>query len=138
MAHYALLDENNIVTQVITGKNEDEQRDGVTVDWEEWYKDFFDVPGCKRTSYNTAQNVHALGGTPFRGNYAGIGMKYDSTNDVFVTAEPPFPGWVMDTDIWEYKSPIDKPADYDTVPYYWDVDAYAADNTTGWVAIVPE
>ena len=48
MAHYALLDENNIVTQVITGKDETDQRDGVDVNWEEWYKDFHSAIDCKR------------------------------------------------------------------------------------------
>ena len=45
MAHYALLDENNVVTQIITGKNEDEQRDGVDVNWEDWYKDYHGANG---------------------------------------------------------------------------------------------
>ena len=140
MAHYAILDENNIVVNVITGRDETDTIDGNEQNWEANYAAQLDVPieRCKRTSYNTYQNVHTNGGTPFRGNYAGIGMKYDSTNDVFVTAEAPFPGWVMDTDIWEYKAPVDKPADFDSKPYKWDADAYAADNTTGWVEIVPE
>ena len=59
MAHYAFLDENNIVTQVIVGKNEDEKRDGVEVDWEEWYGNFHGVT-CKRTSYNTVKNQQLI------------------------------------------------------------------------------
>jgi hypothetical protein len=96
MAHYALLDENNIVTQVITGKNENEKRDGVTVDWEEWYRDFHGAADCKRTSYNTRNNQHSEGGTPFRGNYAGQGMSYDPENDVFLDVKP-YPSWVIDS-----------------------------------------
>jgi hypothetical protein len=87
MAHYAILDENNIVVNVITGKDETDTIDGNEQNWEANYAAKFDVPTerCKRTSYNTFQNVHTNGGTPFRGNYAGIGMKYDSTNDVSIT-----------------------------------------------------
>ena len=43
---------------------------------------------CKRTSYNTYGNTHKDGGTPFRGNYAGVGMIYDEANDVFYLQEP--------------------------------------------------
>ena len=99
MAHYALLDENNVVIQVITGKNEDEQRDGVDVNWEEWYKDFHGVADCKRTSYNTVQNQHTNGETPFRGNYAGIGYTYDETNDVFI-APKPGDDYTLNTTTW--------------------------------------
>jgi hypothetical protein len=66
VAHYAYLDSDNIVTQVIVGKDEGE---GAT-DWEAYY-------GAVRTSYNTHGGVHANGGTPFRGNFAGIGYVYD-------------------------------------------------------------
>tara|TARA_Y100000114_G_C11675420_1_gene285937 strand:+ start:427 stop:813 length:387 start_codon:yes stop_codon:yes gene_type:complete len=117
MAHYALLDENNVVISVITGKNEDEQRDGVDVDWEEWYKDFHGVAGCKRTSYNTNANVHADGGTPFRGNYASEGGTYDTDNDVFLLTKP-YPSWVIDTSTWSWKAPVDMPDDGEE--YDWD------------------
>ena len=72
MAHYAFLDENNIVTEVITGRNEDEVVDGIS-DWETYYGK---IRGqrCVRTSYNN--NI--------RGLYAGIGYTYDEANDVFV------------------------------------------------------
>jgi hypothetical protein len=71
MAHYAFLDENNIVTDVITGKDENELLDGL--DPETWYGNFRGQV-CKRTSYHTHGNQHSLGGTPFRKNYAGVGM----------------------------------------------------------------
>ena len=87
MAHYALLDENNVVVQVIVGKNEDELRDNEVVDWEEWYGNFHNLT-CKRTSYNTYGGVHRLGDTQFRGNYAAIGYDYDSVNDVFIAPMP--------------------------------------------------
>jgi hypothetical protein len=68
MAHYAFLDENNIVTEVIVGKNEGE--DGI-----DWQSQYSAIRGqvCKRTSYNTHGGVHSGGGTPFRKNYAGLG-----------------------------------------------------------------
>jgi hypothetical protein len=72
MAHYAFLDENNIVTEVIVGRNEDEVVDGVS-DWEQWYGDFRGQR-CVRTSYNS--NI--------RGTYAGIGYTYDPVADEFV------------------------------------------------------
>jgi hypothetical protein len=76
MAHYAFLDENNIVTEVIPGRDEWEVVDGIT-DWEQAYSE---VRGqvCKRTSYNG--NI--------RFNYAGIGYTYDPIDDAFI---PPMP-----------------------------------------------
>lgn len=75
MAHYAFLDENNIVTEVITGKDETETIDGLTP--EEWYGNFRGQT-CVRTSYNAK----------IRFNYAGIGFTYDPIDDAFI---PPMP-----------------------------------------------
>jgi hypothetical protein len=72
MAHYAFLDENNIVTEVITGRNEWEEVNGIT-DWEQAYSEIRNQV-CKRTSYNG--NI--------RKNYAGIGMRYDEDRDAFI------------------------------------------------------
>jgi hypothetical protein len=71
MAHYAFLDKNNIVTEVITGIDETELIEGLST--EEWYGNFRGQK-CVRTSYNG--NI--------RGIYAGIGYSYDEVNDVFV------------------------------------------------------
>ena len=76
MAHYAFLDENNIVTEVITGRDEWEIIDGIT-DWEEAYSETRDQV-CKRTSYNG--NI--------RYNYAGIGYTYDPVDDAFIAPMP--------------------------------------------------
>lgn len=96
MAHYAFLDSNNVVTEVIVGKNEGE--DGI--DWEQWYGDFRGQV-CKRTSYNTIGNVHTNGGTPYRGNYAGIGYTYRSDIDAFVPPQP-YPSWTLDANfVWQ-------------------------------------
>ena len=65
-----------------------------------------------------------------RGNYAGIGDIYDSTNDVFYKPKPQ-PSWVLNTKKWIWESPLGDHPDDDYI-YYWDEDAYQADNTTGW------
>jgi hypothetical protein len=76
MAHYAFLDENNIVTEVITGRDEWEEIDGIT-DWEQAYGE---IRGqvCKRTSYSSS----------IRFNYAGIGYTYDPIDDAFIAPMP--------------------------------------------------
>lgn len=97
MAHYAVLDANNVVTQVFVGRDEDDLIDGVT-NWEDYYApEGFTV---KRTSYNTHGNQHP-NGTPFRGNYAGIGYTYDEARDAFIPPEPPDAiGFDEDTLTW--------------------------------------
>jgi len=115
MAHYAILDENNIVVQVIVGKDEGE--DGV--DWEQYY-------GGKRTSYNTLGGVHLLGGTPFRKNYAGIGYTYDPTRDAFIPPQP-FPSWILNESTCLWNAPTPMPTDGQR--YNWD------EPTTSWVVI---
>lgn len=100
MAHYAFLNDNNIVTEVITGRDEDEVVEGVS-DWEAHYSA---IRGqrCLRTSYNTYAGVHANGGTPFRGNYAGIGYTYDEALDAFI---PPKPGddWILNEETFSWE-----------------------------------
>jgi hypothetical protein len=85
MAHYAELDENNIVTMVFVGRDEDDLAEGVT-DWEEYYA----KPGMrvKRTSYNTYGGQHLYDGEPFRGNFAAIGYTYDEALDAFIAPKP--------------------------------------------------
>ena len=117
MAHYAFLDENNIVTEVIVGKDE-----GDGTDWEVEYGNFRGQT-CKRTSYNTSGNAHSDSGTPFRGNYAGIGYTYDETNDVFY-APKPYDSWVLDETKWQWKAPVDYPSD--GKDYTWN------EETTNW------
>ena len=114
MAHYAFLDENNIVTSVIVGK--DEGTDGI--DWEQKYGE---IKGqtCKRTSYNTIANTHLLDGTPFRGNYAGIGYLYDDVNNIFIPVKP-YDSWSLDITTATWKAPVDKPADFQDKKYKWN------------------
>ena len=107
MAYYALLDENNIVTQVISGIDETEDAPEGYTDWEDFYGQFHSLT-CKRTSYNTLANTHRDGGTAFRGNYAAVGYKYDSTNDVFYEQEP-YPSWTLNETTWLWEPPVAYP-----------------------------
>lgn len=119
MAHYAFLDENNIVTEVIVGKDEGE--DGV--DWEQHYGEFRGQV-CKRTSYNTYGGVHTGGGTPFRKNYAGIGYTYRADIDAFVPPQP-FASWTLDNNA-NWQPPVAMPTDeqkysWNETTQTWDV-----------------
>lgn len=122
MAHYAFLDDNNIVTQVIVGRDEDDLPEGIT-SWEDYYGEFHGQT-CKRTSYNTVANEHLLGGTPFRGNYAGIGWFYDETLDAFIPPQP-FPSWTLDESTVRWMPPIPYPDDGEA--YGWD------EQNTTWI-----
>jgi hypothetical protein len=105
MAHYAFLDQNNIVVEVIVGKDETD----TTLDWEQHYSE---VKGlvCKRTSYNTIGNVHVYGGIPFRKNYASIGYYYDQEKDGFIPPKP-FNSWILNNQTCLWEPPITKPDD---------------------------
>ena len=99
MAHCAELDENNVVTRVLVGSNEDP---------DEGYQWLIDNLGGTwvKTSYNTQGGVHSLGGTPLRKNYAGIGYSYDADRDAFIPPKP-FNSWLLneDTCLWEAPTP---------------------------------
>lgn len=118
MAHYALLNEQNIVTQVIVGRDEADLPEGIT-SWEDYYGTVHGQT-CKRTSYNTHGNQHVTGGKPFRGNYAGIGYTYDETRDAFLAPQP-FPSWLLDDTTMSWVAPIAHPADGNV--YSWDEDS---------------
>jgi hypothetical protein len=122
MAHYAYLDENNIVTQVIVGKNEDDivlDENGNQIDWEIYY-------GAKKTSYNTLGGVHLLGGTPYRKNYAGIGYTYDAIRDAFI-APKPFPSWNLNEETCLWEAPIEIPNNLEGQLWIWD------EETLNWI-----
>lgn len=127
MAHYAILDANNVVINVITGV--DEGTDGI--DWEEFY-------GAKRTSYNTYGGVYYVkAGEPaedqskaFRKNYACIGGTYDPVRDAFLYPKPDGPDWVLneDTCLWEGPpDPVELPPPAPPYEYTWD------EETQSWV-----
>lgn len=112
MAHYAFLDENNIVTEVIVGIDETELIEGKEP--ETWYGEFRGQR-CVRTSYNG--NI--------RKNYAGIGYTYDEGRDAFIPPKP-FDSWLLNEETCRWEAPVPYPTD--GVIYQWDEDA------TDWVA----
>ena len=95
MPHYAFLDDNNIVTEVITGIEETELIEGL--DTETWYGNFRGQV-CKRTSYNGN----------YRKNYAGIGSTYDQERDAFI-APKPYPSWTLDEETCCWQAPTTYP-----------------------------
>jgi hypothetical protein len=106
MAHYAFLDENKVVTEVIVGIDETELIEGK--DPETWYGEFRGLT-CKRTSYNG--NI--------RKNYAGIGFYFDEERDAFI-APKPYPSWVLDEDTARWEAPVPYPTD--GLMYSWNED----------------
>jgi len=117
MAHYAFLDSNNIVIEVIVGKNEGE--DGI--DWEQWYGEFRGQT-CKRTSYNTLGGIHSNGGIPFRKNYAGFGYTYDLSRDAFIPPKP-FASWSLNETTCLWNAPTPYPTD--DKRYFWNEEQLA-------------
>lgn len=105
MAHYAFLNEDNVVTEVIVGKDETELIDGLTP--EEWYGNFRGQK-CLRTSFNTNAGVHASNGIPFRKNFASIGDIYDEERDAFYIAQP-YPSWILNEETCLWFAPIAYP-----------------------------
>ena len=103
ISHWAELDENNIVTRVLVGSNEDS---------DEGYQWLIDNLGGTwvKTSYNTQGGVHSLGGTPLRKNYAGIGYSYDADRDAFIPPKP-FNSWLLNEDTCLWDAPTPYPTD---------------------------
>lgn len=105
MAHWAEIDNNNIVTRVLVGNNNDPAGD-------EGYKWLIDNLGGTwvKTSYNTIGGKHTLGGTPLRGNYAGIGYTYDKDLDAFYAPQP-FSSWTLNKTTFTWEAPVAYPTD---------------------------
>lgn len=102
MAHYAVLNEDNIVVYVFVGKNEDElDADGNAVNWEIYYK-------AKRTSYNG--NIRA--------NYAGIGYTYNPEFDVFIAPQT-YPSWKLNYTTFQWEAPIARPDEVEGFEFKW-------------------
>ena len=111
MAHYAFLN-NNIVTEVIVGKDEGEDN----TDWEVHYGNFRNQV-CKRTSYNTSGGIHSSGGIPYRKNYAGIGYIYDEQRDAFIPQKP-YASFILNEDTCLWEPPVPYPTDGEQ--YTWN------------------
>jgi hypothetical protein len=118
VAHFAKLDENNIVTFVTVGRQEDDGKEA------ELCARTGDV--YKQTSYNTHGGVHALGGTPLRKNYAGIGYTYDAGRDAFIPPKP-YASWLLNETTCLWDAPVAYPDDGKR--YSWD------EATTSWVEV---
>lgn len=123
MAHFAQLDENNIVIRVLVTDNNDQNGD-------EGYQWLIDNLGGRwvKTSYNTQQGKHLLGGVPFRGNYAGIGYTYHEDIDAFVPPKE-YPSWIIDTENYTWITPVPMP---DSGMWLWD------EETVSWKEYDPE
>lgn len=103
MAHFAKIDQNNLVIEVLVTNNE------MPNEGHDWLVQNLGGTWIK-TSYNTYGGVHAQGGTPLRMNFAGIGATYDSQRDAFI---PPkhFESWVLNEDTCLWEAPIPRPED---------------------------
>ena len=114
MSHYAKV-LNGIVQTVIVAEAD-------------FFKTFVDSSAGEwiQTSYNTIGGQHTQGGTPLRGNYAGIGYTYNRTHDVFYPPQP-YPSWTIEAPTWTWTPPIPFPIDGNK--YNWD------ETTKTWVAL---
>ena len=125
MAHFAKLDENNVVIFVTVGRDED---NGLEAELSARTGDIY-----KQTSYNTHGGVHSLGGTPFRKNYAGLGYIYDAQRDAFIPPKP-YNSWVLDESTCLWNSPVAYPTDVGTPEapkmYTWNEETKAWDLVT--------
>ena len=118
MAHFAEIDENNIVTRVLVVSDDQEDRG------HEFLSNDLGLGGTwLKTSYNTIAGEHKNGGTPFRKNYAGIGFTYDKNRDAFIPPKP-FNSWKLNEDTCIWEAPVAMPTD--DKMYTWDED------TTSW------
>ena len=112
MAHFAKLDENNLVISVhVLGDNENSNSEGVEDEsiGVAYLTKIHNHPYWKQTSYNTIAGQHVLGGTPFRKNYAGIGYTYDEGRDAFI-APKPFESWTLNEEKCNWEAPIAYPS----------------------------
>ncbi len=145
MGHYAKIDSNNIVTEVIVAKSD-------------FINSLPDKDSYIKTSYNTNDGKHYVPkdyqdfseesvdqSKALRGRYAGVGMVYDATHNIFYDPDDQyFPSWTLNTTTATFDPPIPRPnltaeqrAKNDNeeklIAYHWDEDLYQSDNTKGWV-----
>lgn len=114
MAHFARINEQNIVEQVIVADTKEWCESNLGGEW-------------VQTSYNTVGGVHTQGGVPLRKNYAGIGYTYDKNRDAFIPPQP-FHSWILNEETCLWECPVPYPTGTDK--YYWDEDKL------DWVKII--
>jgi hypothetical protein len=124
MAHFAEIDDNNIVLRILVVDNEHQDRgsDYLSIDCAlggRWVQ----------TSYNTIGGIHLSSGTPFRKNFAGVGMIFDEARDAFYVPQP-YPSWVLNEDTCEWEAPLPLPTPHPEC-YSWEED------TQEWLLRVP-
>ena len=117
MSHFAEVDSTNTVLRVIVAE-QDFIDSGAVGNPKNWIQ----------TSYNTRSGQHTFGGTPLRGNYAGVGYTYDVTLDAFLEPKP-YASWVLNKATYSWDAPIPRPAD--TKLYEWN------EETLAWVELIP-
>ena len=119
MAHFAEIDENNVVTRVLVVDDLHE------ADGQNYLANELGLGGTWiKTSYNTIGGEHINGGTPLHKNYAGIGYTWDGTG---FAAPQPFPSWKLNADSYFWEAPTSKPTDGKI--YSWD------ETTLSWVEV---
>jgi len=117
MAHFAKLNNDNIVIDVQSVHNDTatDEAAGIT-----FLNNLYGTSDTwKQTSYNTKGNIHKLGGTPFRKNYAGIGDTYDQTRDAFISPKP-YSSWTLNETTCLWDAPVAMPDDGKY--YIWNED----------------
>ena len=115
MAHFAKINESNIVTQVVVVNDSDGNND---TDGQNFLNNLFKTTHTwKKTSYNTYGNTHRLGGTPYRKNFASVGFTYDSSRDAFIEPKP-YNSWTLDETTCLWEPPVAYPSDGKS--YEWD------------------
>ena len=113
MAHFAKLDQDNIVTTINVVHDNELLVDGAENEQKgiNFLNTFFNTSdNWKQTSYNTFKGVHKLGGTPFRKNYAGIGDTYNEDKDAFIPPQP-YSSWTLNNDTCQWEAPVAYPDD---------------------------
>jgi hypothetical protein len=125
MAHFAELDVNNTVLRVLVTDNDDPNGD-------EGYQWLVDNLGgtWKKTSFNTFAGVHALGGNPFRKNYAGVGFTYDENRDAFIPPKP-YQTWELNEETCQWEPPVESPLFDPENPKRYDWD----DTSVSWIEV---
>jgi hypothetical protein len=126
MAHFAEIDEDGVVLRVlVVDDSYDDDASG-----QQFLAETCNLGGIwKKTSYNTNSNTHKLNGTPFRGNYAGIGMIYDADLDIFISPKP-HQSWFLNEETCRWEAPTPMPEDGKL--YQWD------EATLAWVELPTE
>tara|TARA_R100001086_G_C11639870_1_gene204239 strand:- start:65 stop:457 length:393 start_codon:yes stop_codon:yes gene_type:complete len=127
MAHFAKLDQNNIVITINVVHNNELLIDGAENEQKgiNFLNNLFNTnDNWKQTSYNTLGGVHKLDGTPFRKNYAGIGYTYNENKDAFIPPKP-YSSWTLNDDTCRWEAPVAYPDD--GKDYRWN------EETTNWV-----